>query len=122
MGSGYATNSGINLTIHATQKINNKTGIFWLAQFDSRYGEYLDVICKRLSFSFVFLFHCCDYFMIYIFFKMASGVFFPMFSETIHGFFLLYYRFPFSYVDYKLQLQRSIRLCLSCLTFFDVGR
>ena len=88
MGSGYATNSGINLTIHATPKINNKTGIFWLAQFDSRYGEYLDVICKRLSFSFVFLFHCCDYFMIYIFFKMASGVFFPHGSQLFSCFIL----------------------------------
>lgn len=76
MGSGYATNSGISLTINATQKMNNKTGIFRLAQFDSRYGEYLDVICKRLSFSFVFLFHCCDYFMIYIFFKMVYMAFF----------------------------------------------
>jgi hypothetical protein len=120
MGSGYATNSGISLTIHATQKRNNKTGIFWLVQFDSRYGEYLDAICKRLSFSFVFLFHCCDYYMIYIFFKMASGVFFSLFSVITHCFFLRYFRFSFDYVGHKLQLQPSRKLCLSLLTFFHL--
>lgn len=81
MGIGYATNSGTNLMTHATLKVNNKNGIFWLPQFDPRYGEYLDTSCKRLSFSIVFPFHCCGYFMIYIFF-IITYYFFPVFYKS----------------------------------------
>ena len=72
--------------IHATLKVNNKNGIFWLPQFDSRYGQYLDTLCKRLSFSIVFLFHCCDYFMIYMFFIIMIFLSYFLEELTLHFF------------------------------------